>query len=151
MCLEALDQAARIGLPEAVLDVGTGSGVLALAALTLGVPRATAIDVDEASLVQAAANARLNGLAGRLQLSRTTPEAVTGQWPLVLANALAAPLVEMAPALSRCVGHHGQLVLSGIRAPLEPEVARAYRDVGMRRVEVKSRGDWVALVLGASW
>jgi ribosomal protein L11 methyltransferase len=151
LCLEALDQAVRIDVPESVLDVGTGSGVLALAALTLGVPRATAIDVDEAALRTAADNARLNGLAGRLQLSRATPETVAGPWPLVLANVLAAPLIEMAPALSRCVGHHGQLVLSGIRAPLEPEVARAYRDVGLRRLEVKARDEWVALVLRASW
>ena len=51
----------------------------------------------------------------------------------------------MAPALSRRVGHHGQLVLSGIRDSLEPDVVRAYRDVGMRSVDVKLRDGWVAL------
>jgi ribosomal protein L11 methyltransferase len=76
---------------------------------------------------------------------------VTGTWPLVLANVLAAPLVEMAPALVRRVGHHGQLVLSGIPASVEGDVDRAYRQLGMRRVGVRTRAGWVALLLHASW
>jgi ribosomal protein L11 methyltransferase len=151
LCLEALDEVVRSAPPDAVLDVGTGTGVLALSALTLGVPRATAIDVDEEALRVAADNARLNGLGGRLELARGTPETIAGRWPLVLANILAAPLIEMAPVLCRRVSRQGQLILSGIRASLEPDVARAYRDVGMRRVDVKSRESWVALVLRASW
>ena len=74
-----------------------------------------------------------------------------GYWPLVVANILAAPLIDLAPALSRRVGHQGQLVLSGVRASLEPDVVRAYRNVGMQCVDVKAREDWVALVLRASW
>jgi ribosomal protein L11 methyltransferase len=151
LCLEALDDAVRVSTPDAILDVGTGSGVLALGALVLGVPQALAIDVDDEALRAAAENARLNGLAGRLRLARGAPDAVAGTWTLVLANILAAPLMDMAPALSRRVGHHGQLVLSGIRASLEPDVVRAYRDVGMRCVDVKSRDGWVSLVLRASW
>ena len=134
-----------------MLDVGTGSGVLALGALVLGVPRALAIDVDDEALRTAGANARLNGLEGRVQLVRATADAVAGRWPLVLANILTAPLIEMAPSLSRRVGRRGRLVLSGIRASLEPGVVRAYRDVGMHCVDVKSREDWVAVILGASW
>jgi ribosomal protein L11 methyltransferase len=151
LCLEALDEAVRISTPDAVLDVGTGSGVLALGALVLGVPRALGIDVDDEALRAAAENARINGLAGRLQLARGAPDTVAGNWALVLANILAAPLIDMAPALSRRVGHHGQLVLSGIRGSLEPDVVRAYRDVGMQCVDVRSRDGWVAVVLRASW
>jgi ribosomal protein L11 methyltransferase len=151
LCLEALDEAMQIGIPDAVLDVGTGSGVLALSALVLGVPRAMAIDIADEAVRAATDNAALNGLAGRLQLARGTPETTTGRWPLVLANVLTAPLIEMAPALSRRVGRHGTLVVSGIRASLEPAVVEAYRHVGMPLVQVKSREDWVALVLRASW
>jgi len=151
LCLEALDEMLRNDTPEAVLDVGTGSGVLALGALVLGVPRALAIDVDDDALRTAGVNARLNGLEGRVQLVRATADAVAGRWPLVLANILTAPLIEMAPSLSRRVGRHGRLVLSGIRASLQPGVVRAYRDVGMHCVSVKSREDWVAVILGASW
>jgi len=119
--------------------------------LVLGVPRALAIDVDDEALRTAGANARLNGLEGRVQLVRATADAVAGRWPLVLANILTAPLIEMAPSLSRRVGRHGRLVLSGIRASLQPGVVRAYRDVGMHCVDVKSREDWVAMILAASW
>ena len=151
LCIEALEQAVDVAAPDALLDVGVGSGVLALAALMMGVPRAVGVDVDDEALRVAAENARLNGLGERLQLIRGGPEAVAGTWPLVLANVLAAPLIEMAPALVRRVGHHGQLVLSGIPASVEPDVDRTYRRLGMRRVGVLSRGGWVALVLQASW
>jgi ribosomal protein L11 methyltransferase len=151
LCLEALDEIVRIAPPDAVLDVGTGSGVLALAALMLGVPGALAIDIDDEALRVAAENARINGMEDRLELAHGGPETVAGMWPLVLANVLAAPLIEMAPALARRVGHHGHLVLSGIPASVEPDVAAAYCHLGMRRVGVKSRAGWVALVLRASW
>ncbi len=151
LSLEALEEVVRIAPPDSVLDVGTGSGVLALGALMLGVPRAVGIDTDEEALRVASENARINALDRRLQLARGGPEAVTGTWPLVLANVLPAPLIEMAPALVRRVGHQGQLVLSGIPASIERDVAQAYRHLGMRRMRVASRTGWVALVLQASW
>lgn len=153
LCLEALQDLVDQGgtPPDAVLDVGTGSGVLALAALMIGVPRALGIDVDDDALRVAAKNARINRLQERLQLQRGGPDTVTGTWPLVLANVLAAPLIEMAPTLVRRVGHHGHLVLSGIPSSVEDEVDRAYRHLGMRRVSVTSRAGWIALVMQASW
>ena len=151
LCLEALEDAVQVDRPDTVLDVGTGSGVLALAALMMGVPRALGLDIDEDALRVAAENARINGLDDRLQLTRGGPETLTGTWPLVLANVLAAPLIEMAPTLVRRVGHHGQLVLSGIPASVERDVDQAYCRLGMRRVRATSRGGWVALVLRASW
>lgn len=151
LCLEAIDEALQIDRPGAVLDVGTGSGVLALAALKMGVSRAFGIDIDEDALRIAAENARINGVAERLQLALGGPQSMTGTWPLVLANVLPAPLIEMAPALVRRVGHQGQLVLSGIPSSVEEDVHDAYRRLGMRRMRVTSHGGWVAIVLKASW
>jgi ribosomal protein L11 methyltransferase len=151
LCLEVLEEEVRIAPPDSVLDVGTGSGVLALGALMLGVPRALGIDIDDEALRIALENARINALDERLQLARGGPETVTGTWPLVLANVLPAPLIEMAPALVRRLGHHGQLVLSGIPSAIERDVDQAYRHLGMRRMRVTSRAGWVALVLRASW
>ena len=151
LCLEAIDAAVQAGPPDALLDVGTGSGVLALGALMLGVPRALGIDLDDAALAVAAENARLNDLQDRLQLARGGPEAIAGRWPLVVANVQAAPLVEMAPALVRRVSRYGALVLSGIPASAEGDVERAYRHLGMRRLRTERRDGWVALVLQASW
>jgi len=151
LCLEALEELAQVGLPDAVLDIGTGSGVLALSALRLGVPRALGIDVDDEALRVAAENAHINELAERLHLHRGGPETISGSWPLVLANVLAAPLIDMAPALVRRVAHQGCLVLSGIPSSAESDVDHAYRHMGMKRVRVTSRAGWIALVLQASW
>jgi len=151
MCLEAIEEALEPSPPGSLLDVGTGSGVLALAALLMGVPHALGLDVDDEALRAAAENARLNALDQRLQLIRGGPDAVSGTWPLVVANLLAAPLVELAPVLVRRVGHHGRLVLSGIPSSLEGDVDRAYRRLGMQRVRTQSRAGWSALVLQASW
>ena len=151
MCVEAIEEALQPSTPGALLDVGTGSGVLALAALLMGVPRALGLDLDAEALRAAAENARLNALDRRLQLARGGPDAVAGRWPLVVANLLAAVLVELAPVLVRRVGHHGRLVLSGIPSSLEPDVDRAYRCLGMHHVRAPSRAGWSALVLQASW
>ena len=85
------------------------------------------------------------------KLANGGPDTVSGAWPLVLANVLAAPLIEMAPALVQRVGRHGRLVLSGIPRSAEDEVHRAYRHLGMRHRETRSRAGWVALVLQATW
>ena len=151
LCLEALEDALQITVPDSVLDVGTGSGVLALAALLQGVPRAVGIDIDDGALRVAAENARINQLDDRLQLIHGGPEQATGVWPFVLANVRASPLIEMAPMLVRRVGHHGRLVLSGIPISVEPDVAAAYSRLGMQRVRVTSRAGWTALLMQASW
>jgi ribosomal protein L11 methyltransferase len=151
MCLEAIEEALQHSTPGGLLDVGTGSGVLALAALLMGVPRALGLDIDAEALRAAADNARLNALDRRLQLACGGPDAVAGTWPLVVANVLAAPLVELAPVIARRLGHHGRLVLSGIPSSVEGDVDRAYRRLGMQHVRAESRAGWSALVLQASW
>ena len=72
-------------------------------------------------------------------------------WPLVVANVLAAPLMEMAPPLVRHVSHRGRLVLSGVAAAVAPDVERVYRRLGMRHVRTDERGGWTAIILDASW
>lgn len=151
LCVEAIEDATQSSPPHALLDVGIGSGVLALSALMRGVAQAVGVDVDPEALTAASANARLNGLHDRLRLVRGGPEAVRWAWPLVVANVLAAPLIEMAPTLVRRVGHQGHLVLSGIPSSVEPDVDRAYARFGMRRMRVRSRAGWVAIEFRATW
>lgn len=151
LCIETLEDALPAAVPEELLDVGTGSGVLALTALTMGVPRAVGLEIDADALEIAAVNARLNNLADRLELVPGGPEAVSGVWPLVIANVLAAPLIEMAPVLVRRVGNGGRLILSGIPSSFESEVRRTYERLGMRYVRSETRAAWVVLVMQASW
>lgn len=151
LCLEILDDMLEADIPASVLDVGTGSGILALAALRRGVPHAVGLDVDADALDAATANARLNGLDSRLTLVHGGPDALGGTWPLVLANVQAAPLMEMAPRLVRHLAHGARLVLSGIPASAADEVERVYCRLGLFALERRARGGWVALVLQVSW
>jgi ribosomal protein L11 methyltransferase len=151
LCVEIIEDLVHATPITRMLDVGTGSGVLALAALAHGVSHAVAIDIDGDAVRTAVANARLNGLAARLSAVHADLTALRGRWPLVVANVLAAPLVEMAPQLTACVGHTGQLLLSGIPSAVHEDVARAYRHRGMHLIDARARAGWVALVLRASW
>jgi len=151
LCIEALEEAVNIEVPDSVLDVGTGSGVLALAALLLGVRRAIGLDIDADALKIAAEHALLNNMADRLELLLGGPDAVSGVWPLVVANVLAAPLIEMAPVLVRRVGSGGRLILSGIPRSLESEVLRIYQHLGMRHVRSEGRAGWTVVVVQALW
>jgi ribosomal protein L11 methyltransferase len=150
LCLEALDEELNAWHPASILDVGTGSGILALSALSAGVPRALALDIDEEAVRVAAENARLNGVASRLTLVRGGPEAINGLWPLVVANVLAAPLIKLARTLARRVSRGGRLVLSGVRSSVARDVERAYCHAGMRLVRADRRDGWCALTLHAS-
>jgi ribosomal protein L11 methyltransferase len=76
---------------------------------------------------------------------------VNGAWPLVVANILAAPLIEMAPVLVRRVAGRGHLILSGIPSSVESEVRQTYQRLGMRYIRSETRAGWTALVVQASW
>jgi ribosomal protein L11 methyltransferase len=151
LCLEALEEILAVTIPDSVLDVGTGTGVLALASLKLGVPRAIGLDIDDHALMVATENARLNNLSDRLELRLGGPGNVEGGWDLVVANVLAAPLIEMAPILVRRVKSRGRIILSGIPESVKSDVAQRYRWLGMRIVASAARSGWTALVAQATW
>jgi precorrin-6B methylase 2 len=151
LCLELLQTIINQSQPSRVLDVGTGSGVLALAALAQGVRGATGLDTDSQAIRVARVNAVLNGLEARLQLVVGTTDSVGGRWPVVVANVLPAPLTDMAPSLVQRVGHGGRLVLSGIPASIAPDIERVYRRLGMRQLGAEVRSGWAALLLIPSW
>jgi ribosomal protein L11 methyltransferase len=151
LCVEAIQETLHVERAGSILDVGTGSGILALSALLMGVPQAVGMDIDAAALKVAAENARLNNLADRLRLVLGGPDVLNGSWPLVVANVQAAPLIEMAPILVRRVGTRGTLILSGIPWALESEVRRAYQNFGMQHIGSNTRGGWTVLMAQASW
>lgn len=121
MCLEWLD-----GLPLAgarVLDYGCGSGVLAVAAMKLGAASADGIDIDPQALLATEQNAGRNGVEVGIIAN---PEAISGQYDVVLANILAGPLVELANQLSEYVKSNGRLALSGVLEKQAASVRKAY-------------------------
>jgi ribosomal protein L11 methyltransferase len=134
-----------------ILDVGTGSGILALVALLLGAKRARAIDVDSDAVHVARENAIANGLEGRFDVSTTPLSALEECFPFVVANIEASVLGSMAEELAACSEPGAVVVLSGILAPPTstqvPELLATY--ARFRHVETKTKGEWAALLLRA--
>lgn len=145
-CLELLQELQP--MPSPVLDVGCGSGILALAALRLGAGRAVGIDTDELAVEAARANAEGNRLADRLELVQgRLPDVPTTRYPLVLANLVAALLVELAPSLAAHLADDGVLIASGIIEPRAAEVIEAMKAAGLSVAARRDDGEWVSLRL----
>ena len=137
-CLAAIDRVARRRVYENVLDLGCGSGVLAIAVARL-MPRALilASDLDRPSVAVAVENARLNGVAGRIQVFAAAGLdhpfiRHAGPFDLLISNILAGPLIGLAKVIARSVAPGGTLLLSGLLIPQAPQVIAAYRASGFR-------------------
>jgi ribosomal protein L11 methyltransferase len=128
-----------------MLDVGTGSGILALVALALGAAHARAIDVDPDAIEVAIENARRNGLDGRMTADTSPLSAVHASYGVVTANIEARVLIPMARELEARVARGGMLVLSGILDGQQDEVRSAFGDLELLRAPAE--GEWIALVL----
>jgi len=130
---------------QAVLDVGCGSGILAIACLLLGAARARCIDVDPEAVRATRENAEANRVDARVQVSDEPLSAITERFPLVLANIESRVLIPLAAALSERVLPGGVLILSGILAHERAQMLAAYS--GLRALAVLEQGEWIALVL----
>jgi len=128
-----------------VLDVGTGSGILAIGACLLGASHVTAIDMDPLAVSATLENAEANGVSDRIAASDTDVSQVSERFPLVLANIEARVLVPMAPVLSERVAPGGKLFLSGLLQPDMERMLAAYAH--MRVLKQLEAGDWRALLL----
>jgi ribosomal protein L11 methyltransferase len=127
-----------------VLDVGTGSGILALVAIALGAARARAIDVDPEAVLVTVDNARRNRYEPRIDASVTPVDATLGEFDIVVANIEARVLVDLSAALAARVRPGGVLVLSGILVDQEADVMRAFGSLRMRGAPREN--EWVALI-----
>jgi ribosomal protein L11 methyltransferase len=147
-CLELLERAlAGAGVSHA-LDVGCGSGILAIAAVGLGVPRVDAIDVDPDAVAATSDNARRNGVADRVRTSVVAAQDWAGPpAPLVLANLLAAAHVTLAPRLAELITPGGSLIAGGLLVHEVPTVTGAFAGAGCWIVEVLEQDGWAALLL----
>ena len=135
-------------MPATVLDVGCGSGILSLAALALGAERAAALDTDPLAVAATRENAARNEVASRMEVTEgSLPAEPAATYRLVLANLVAAVLVELAPRLSAHVAPGGTLLASGIIAPRADEVIEALSAAGLRIVARRDDGEWASLRL----
>lgn len=151
-CLQALDAIGRAA-PQRILDMGTGTGILAMAAAKRWRRRIVARDIDPESVRVAAHNARRNGIAGLVMIARSTGYGERGvardrPYDLVLANILARPLERMARDLARVLAPGGVAVLSGPLAYQEAGVLAAHRLAGLRLKQRLVIDGWSTLVIG---
>jgi ribosomal protein L11 methyltransferase len=146
LCLAAVDDFMCAHSGASVLDVGTGSGVLAIAAAKLGAGRVVGVDNDGPSIELAQENAALNETA-RVELSEKALPDVPGKFDLVLANILANTLTELAPQIAAHVGK--RLVLAGVLRHQREEVARAFVAQGLVDQGGTEEGEWVRLDFSA--
>ena len=147
LCMLGLEEELRTGMR--VLDVGTGSGLLAIAAVLLGAARANAVDVEPVAVRVARENAVRNGVADRVavEVGSVGPgQPFGGTYDLVLANIIARVLTEIAAGTAAAVGAGGALVLSGIIESHAGAVRDAYEGEGLQFDRLTRMDDWVAMV-----
>ncbi|HTK85484.1 MAG TPA: 50S ribosomal protein L11 methyltransferase [Patescibacteria group bacterium] len=152
-CLRALLalQEARIK-PRRILDMGTGSGILAVAAVKLWSVPALAVDIDPESVIVAARHAKMNGTGTAINSVqgdgfRTPQVEERAPFDLIIANILAGPLVQMAPDLCDVLAPGGHVILSGMLAEQTPEVQVMYEKQGCRARRQFHQAGWTALLL----
>jgi ribosomal protein L11 methyltransferase len=142
-CLEALSTLPLEG--RSVLDVGTGSGILAIAAAKRGASPVVAVDTDTLAVDAARENAVANGVA--IPVGVGSAADVPGRFEVVIANIVAPVLQRIAPHLAARLASGGTLLLAGITAPAEAATREAFSHVRLEVLDRNERDDWVALAL----
>ncbi len=148
MCLRFIEDVFEDpGPPRTVLDLGTGTGILGIAAAMLGAERVLGIDVDPKAVETAAENGRVNGVAGRFESAVTPLARIEETFDLVVANVLAEILADLKAEVGARCAPGGALVLSGILAEKSDWVAQEYAEAGWALAGQRQEGQWSALLL----
>jgi ribosomal protein L11 methyltransferase len=148
MALALIQHSIEEATPTQALDVGTGTGILAMAAALFGIKQVIAIDNDPDAVVVARENIANNKLEGQIQVSTTPVEQLAGTFQLVCANIVHDVLVAMAPVLTRLTANGGHLVLAGILSgEQEKNIIAVYQQLGCRLLDQRYQEEWVALRL----
>lgn len=148
LCLETLDELVQGG--ERMLDIGTGSGILAIAALKLGARQAEGVDIDPMCVRTAGENARRNGVEDRFTvLVGDLSDKASGVYDIITANIVAAAILSLAPAVPALMAPGAKFIASGIIDERRDEVLDGLKAAGLHPVEVKEKRGWVCIICEA--
>ena len=145
LCLETLDSMVKGG--ERVLDIGTGSGILAIAALKLGAAEAEGVDIDPMCVRTAGENAERNGVAEHFTvLVGDLSDKASGKYNIITANIVAAAILSLAPHVPVLMAPGARFIASGIIDTRKDEVLAGLRAAGLEPVEIKEKRGWVCVI-----
>ena len=145
LCLETLDSMVKGG--ERVLDIGTGSGILAIAALKLGAAEAEGVDIDPMCVRTAGENAERNGAAEHFTvLVGDLSDKASGKYNIITANIVAAAILSLAPHVPVLMAPGARFIASGIIDTRKDEVLAGLRAAGLEPVEIKEKRGWVCVI-----
>lgn len=148
LALAAIEEVCIAAPPARVLDIGTGTGVLAMAAALRGAGRVTAIDTDPDAVQAARENVARNGLAARVEVAGVDLHGIPGTFDLIAANITADVLLALQQPIARRLAPGGTLVLAGLLAGAQAaEVRAVYERHRLRCAGESVEGEWAALVL----
>lgn len=152
LCLIEIENLFSACSPEKtrVFDVGTGSGILAIAAIKLGAQSALAVDTDPIAVEATLENSELNHVSEKIEVLEGGVEKLSGQAELVVVNILAEVIAELAPGLAKAVAPSGLLVASGIILARATLVIDAFSAEGLTLKSRSEMGDWVRLTFGVT-
>ena len=141
------DSASLTGPGSRVLDIGTGSGVLVMAAVKLGIETGWGVDIDPCAVAEAQANVDLNGLRGRIVVSDRAAETIEGRYTLVTGNLRTPTLARLAPFITEYTAPRGVLVMSGIRTAECDTLRGAFEKRSFIVVWIEEEQEWSGLVM----
>jgi ribosomal protein L11 methyltransferase len=150
LCAGAIDLHCRLHSPSSVLDIGTGTGVLARIARARGTRFLVATDIDPEALSAARLNERLDAHPVPIEISDRSPDAWGTRFDLIVANILEGPLKGLAPAIASAIKPEGTLLLSGFTSLQIPSLETSYKQYGFKITTHATLENWSILELKRS-
>ncbi|KIX13501.1 50S ribosomal protein L11 methyltransferase [Dethiosulfatarculus sandiegensis] len=148
LCMKRISRLAKRDLlPERVLDVGCGTGILSFTALAFGAQSAVGVDLDPEAIKAARKNAEINNMADKVEFSETPLASLSGKFPLVMANLTAKDVTGLAQDLADHLAPGGELVVSGILPEQAGQVRKILEQAGLTFMELNTMAAWSSLVM----
>ncbi|HWP91645.1 MAG TPA: 50S ribosomal protein L11 methyltransferase [Thermodesulfobacteriota bacterium] len=145
LCLRAIEEVLKAGKMEKVLDLGCGSGILAISAAALGADSVLAMDIDPIAVEEAIKNVERNGVSTKVRVLRASLEGAKERYDLVMANIVTDELLRLAEGIKKVMKENGVLVVSGISELKREKAISGFKEAGFGLIREFTEDGWVAI------